>query len=119
MLNLIILPGVDTIAKSTYQHFMSQTVFRTGLALNLYADAHGGLPETLDALVPDYLSHIPEDIFAAGNAHLRYVREDSECFRLYSLGKNYEDDGGTYNFINYFEGDIVYRGRRAMWEEVE
>jgi hypothetical protein len=88
----------------------------TGLAINAYADDHDGLPPTLEALVPDYLSQLPVDPFADNNAGFHYVPE-GEQFRLWALGQDGEDNGGTYDPEERDEGDLVFRGRRAVWTE--
>jgi hypothetical protein len=59
-------------------------------ALRAYRDAEGALPETLAALVPEYLARIPTDDFD-GKA-LRYSREQR---RLWSVGDDGVDAGGA------------------------
>jgi hypothetical protein len=63
------------------------------LAVAEYRLHHGALPERLDALVPDYLDALPADPFDAGNP-IRY-RTDDGSFRIYSIGENGVDDGGS------------------------
>jgi hypothetical protein len=61
------------------------------LAVERYRLAHGELPETLAALVPDYLPAVPADPF--DGAPLRYRRLD-RGFLVYSVGEDAKDDGG-------------------------
>lgn len=73
---------------------------RVSLAVGDYAPAHGALPETLDALVPEYLRSVPLDPF--DDQPLRYRRE-GEGFIVYSVGDNLVDDGGVRNLEMGFE----------------
>ena len=64
------------------------------LAAKLYAADHEGeLPPSLDALVPEYLPHVPLDPFARGNRPMRYD-PDAPLPIVYSVGEDFEDDGG-------------------------
>ena len=49
-------------------------------------------PETLDPLAPQFIEKIPHDIL--GGQPLKYHRETSGRFVLYSVGWNETDDGG-------------------------
>jgi hypothetical protein len=53
---------------------------------------HKAYPETLDALVPQFLDKIPPDLI--GGQPLHYRRADDGKFVLYSVGWNETDDGG-------------------------
>jgi hypothetical protein len=63
------------------------------IALELYRLAHGGLPETLRELVPEYLPAVPLDPYT--QKPLLYRRAEGGTFLLYSVGKNRTDDGGV------------------------
>jgi hypothetical protein len=56
--------------------------------------ARGHFPESLDALVPDFLDKLPHDIINGSPLHYRLL--DNGQFILYSVGWNEKDDGGTY-----------------------
>ena len=61
------------------------------IAAERYRLKHGSLPESLDALVPNFLEAIPMDPF--DGKPVRYKRlEKGYC--LYSIGENLVDDGG-------------------------
>ncbi|MBI4716685.1 MAG: hypothetical protein HY763_02690 [Planctomycetes bacterium] len=64
------------------------------VALRLYEYDHACRPETLEELVPQYLTDIPEDPFAPGHDPLRYL-PDADHPLLYSVGLDGIDDGGT------------------------
>lgn len=65
---------------------------RAALALDQYAQVHGAFPETLDALVPDFLDAVPED--PQTGAPLIYRLEDKGCI-VYAFGFNGVDDDGA------------------------
>lgn len=79
-------------------------------ALERYRLAHGEYPETLDALVPQFMEAIPHDII--GGQPLHYRRTDDGKFLLYSVGWNEMDDGGQPSpqkgGIDYTKGDWVW-----------
>ena len=84
-------------------------------ALERYHLAHGAYPETLDALVPQFMEIIPHDII--GGQPLHYHRTDppaqssgaaSGSFLLYSVGWNETDDGGL-NSEDRERGDWVWK----------
>ncbi len=68
-------------------------VAATALAVRLYELDHGRRPTTLAQLVPDYLSHVPEDPFTEGGHLLRYL-PDEEHPVVYSIGDDGIDEGG-------------------------
>jgi hypothetical protein len=61
-------------------------------ALERYRLAHDEYPETLDALVPQFIQALPQDII--GGQPLHYRRTGDGKFLLYSVGWNETDDGG-------------------------
>ena len=61
-------------------------------ALERYHLAHGEYPETLEALVPQFIEKLPHDTI--GGQPLHYRRTDNGKFLLYSVGWNEMDDGG-------------------------
>ena len=68
-------------------------LFHVAAALELYRREKGAYPEALEALVPHYLEVVPTDL--VGGPALHYVRGVHQGFRLYSVGWNQRDDGGT------------------------
>ena len=74
-------------------------------ALERYHLKHGDYPQTLDALVPQFIDKVPHDLI--GGQPLKYQRVDSTQFLLYSIGWNDIDDGG-FPGNNVAEGDWVW-----------
>ncbi len=64
----------------------------TGLAIERYRLAHQALPESLEALVPDYLAEVPRDPF--DGAPLRYIRHETGGYTVYTIGDDGIDHGG-------------------------
>jgi len=62
-------------------------------ALERYRLVNGAYPETLTALVPQFIEKLPHDII--GGLPLHYRRTDDGKFLLYSVGWNETDDSGV------------------------
>ena len=62
-------------------------------ALERYHLAHGEYPETLDALIPQFIATIPHDVIGGQPPH--YRRAADGTFLLYSIGWNGRDNGGV------------------------
>ena len=62
-------------------------------ALERHRLAHGSYPEKLELLAPAYLNRVPGDLFADGT--LQYTRDGQGQYRLWSVGWNEKDDGGS------------------------
>jgi hypothetical protein len=67
------------------------------IALKRYSLRHGRLPDTLDALVPEFLSSVPVDYM--DGKPLKYRSNGDGTFRLYSVGANFIDDGGDATLL--------------------
>ena len=62
-------------------------------ALERYRLAHGQLPQSLDALVPEYIAKLPHDVI--NGQPLKYRETPGNRYILYSVGWNAVDDGGV------------------------
>jgi hypothetical protein len=63
---------------------------RTALAIERYCLGHGKLPESLEALVPEFFPEPPRDVF---DQLLRYQKLE-QGYIVYSVGADLVDDGG-------------------------
>ncbi len=74
----------------------------------------GKYPETLDELVPEYISELPLDPFIDQPFHYDL---EPDGFLLYSVGANCRDDGGTHwatpNGGDPNKNDVVFRVQKA------
>ena len=76
-------------------------------ALERYKIANGNYPETLDALVPQFIEKIPPDLI--GGQPLDYRRKEDGKFLLYSIGWNETDDAGLPGTLaDVKKGDWVW-----------
>ncbi|MDH7570461.1 MAG: hypothetical protein QHJ73_12845 [Armatimonadota bacterium] len=79
-------------------------LLRVELALRAYRLEHGEPAPSLQALVPRYLSEVPQDPFGAGEP-LRYCPGPQA--KAYSVGPDQTDDGGqilSWNVMNHRSG---------------
>jgi hypothetical protein len=93
VLEKLLLPALaKSVARFAYAQSATDLA-RTAVALERYRLAHGRLPESLDALAPQFMPSVPHDVIGGGP--LKYRREADGQFVLYSIGWNETDDGGT------------------------
>ena len=71
---------------------MQADLIRLGFALAAYRADHGGYPQKLGELTPQYIANVPVNVFA-NDGPLHYARE-GKGYLLYSVGPNGVDDGG-------------------------
>jgi hypothetical protein len=106
VLSALALPSVVSVVEkgSALQSGLDET--RTALALERCRLAHGEYPETLDALVPEFLKAVPLDVMT--NKPLSYRRISPNDFLLWSVGWDVVDDGGKPLDPKTKKGDIVW-----------
>jgi len=75
-------------------------------ALERFHFARGEYPETLDALIPQYLDAIPQDVIGGGAPH--YRRAPDGTFVLYSIGWDGRDKGGVRGSLPGTDGDWIW-----------
>lgn len=86
--------------------YTAEQLTLVALALYEYRLREGKLPDSLDALVPDYFDSLPVDPY--GGAHFRYQPHDEHRFILYSIGSGFEDDGGTQRVSGRSTDDDIF-----------
>lgn len=101
-----LLPGVQVRVASAEARLRQAQL---AIALELYRRAHAAYPETLSALVPDYLPGLPFDVCTGGD--FQYQRPEPDQFILWSVGANGIDDGGALpeKATALDQGDWVWR----------
>jgi hypothetical protein len=100
--------GVPNVEKATQVMAHIQTLLRQAAlasALERYRRARGEYPETLAALVPQYVAKLPNDLISGEG--LKYRRTEKDKFALYAVGWNMKDDNGTSS-TNRTDGDWVW-----------
>lgn len=105
LLSLLSLPGLDgslvLVAKA--QNRVSQA--RIAIALERYRMANGRFPTFLEALSPEYLLRVPDDLVT--QEPFRYLLSGPDHFTLWSIGWDERDDGARPGRKNR-EGDWVW-----------
>jgi hypothetical protein len=105
----ITLPNISKATQRTAYNQTEVNEAQVACALERYRLAHGEYPETLDALVPQFIEILPHDVI--GGHPLNYRRADRQKFVLYSVGWNETDDGGVPETPDDLtKGDWVWRG---------
>ena len=91
----LLLPALSGAINADDRNTTNDSMVPVVFALAAYRADDGAYPTDLAALVPKYLSAIPEDLFSGGP--LRYKRE-GPGYVLYSVGPNGKDEGGRSRF---------------------
>jgi hypothetical protein len=94
-------------------------VVGTAIALKRFQLKHGNYPETLSALVPEFLASVPLDPMAG--RPLSFRRNANGTFLLYSAGENGMDDGGDPSLPPEFAAESQYwqnpKARDWVWPQ--
>jgi hypothetical protein len=122
ILERLLLPALGNAAKKFAQGQNSVNMVRAAIALERYRLAHGEYPESLDALLPQFIARLPHDIINGQPLHYRRTSDPSSQssdatsgqFVLYSVGWNETDDNGEVGLkedgsVNRDTGDWVWR----------
>ena len=104
--------GTSVVAKvAQTQAFVDEA--KVACALERYFLAHQVYPDKLDALVPEVLDHLPTDV--VDGTPIRYRRTQEGRYRLWEVGWNGTDEGGTVawengtTWIDFKQGDWVWQ----------
>lgn len=89
---------VTQYARSMEKYFEAEarrSLVLTGIALERYRLKHGAMPQTLDALVPEFLAEVPKDIY--DGKPLRYQVLPDGAPHVWSIWPSGKDEGGMPN----------------------
>ncbi len=93
ILAAMLAPSIDGASRRSYEMETWRQLAVTGLALERFRLVEGKYPASLEALTPRYVKEVPLDPM---DGHpLRYRVEPDGQFRLYSVGRDHQDDGGV------------------------
>jgi hypothetical protein len=95
----LMTPNLMSVLERKCRASCSTAALRILCAIHLYRNAHGQLPDHLEALVPVYLESVPLDPY--DNKPLRY---DRAKLVVYSVGANLTDDGGSTHTLKSTSG---------------
>lgn len=92
LLSRMLLPALSKVHArfATFETIRRLTF--TAIALHRHRLKQGKFPESLGALVPEFLAEVPRD-FMDGQP-LRYQLQPDGQFRLWSVGEDFKDAGG-------------------------
>jgi hypothetical protein len=88
----LLLPALDKAMLKGARANQTARMAAAGCALERHRLKHGSYPESLAALVPEFVPEIPRDLM--DGQPLRYARTDEGLFRLWSVGDDGKDNGG-------------------------
>ena len=95
ILNQNFLPSLAPARYKSESNNTQNALLVAALAVQAFRAEHkGAYPETLSALVPAYLSHVPDDPLSYPVAPLRYKRTGTG-YVLYSVGPDGKDDAAV------------------------
>lgn len=100
----MLMPALGNAASRFARAQNSVDLARIACALERYHLSHKEYPETLTALVPEFIEKLPHDII--NGEPLKYRRTDNGRFILYSVGWNETDDGGKVGLNKSGELDV-------------
>ncbi len=112
----LLLPALGRAIQRSARNQTYVDAARVACALERYRLANGKLPDTLEALLPGFISRIPSDVI--DGKPLRYRLEADGGYLLYSVGWNRTDDGGKLAWsdrnkekpsVDFTKGDWVWR----------
>ncbi len=108
----IVYPGINRYVEVELRHHVFVNLIRTAIAIERFRLKNYRLPESLQELVPEYLQSIPKDPWRDG-APVKYVKEKDYGYKIYSIGSDREDDGGTGKdgkggIISLLQADFVF-----------
>ena len=92
LFSALLLPGVSGVFQKTAFAQTGVEAVAVACALERYRLAHEKFPESLEALVPQFLAHVPRDVI--NGQPLKYRRGESNQYTVYSVGWNEIDDRG-------------------------
>ncbi|OHB71576.1 MAG: hypothetical protein A2V70_09080 [Planctomycetes bacterium RBG_13_63_9] len=97
-------PALQMCAEAEKRSRAERRLLICEFALRVCDLERGQLPEELGGLVPEYLSHVPEDPFSGDSL---IYRRQPKGYVLYSIGPDGIDDGGRPLDSNTGLGDVV------------
>ncbi len=93
-LSSMMLPALGTFYARQAEITAKSDGLGIALALKIYKSKNGEYPDSLNDIIPEYISELPKDPFTGQN----YIyRKEGEGFLVYSVGRDERDDNGLYD----------------------
>jgi hypothetical protein len=109
----VMIPNVYKASSVCVRNETQRRLTVTALALARYRLRTGKYPESLEALVPDFLAAVPLDLMSA--KPLCYRLNSDGSYVLYSVGEDGQDDGGDASSVRATKSFDLWSGRDAVW----
>lgn len=111
--------GLD-YRRAYYNYYDTQAQLQallTTIAVMRFRQDNGHLPNELDELIKArYLQKLPADPY---NEKSLIYKVEGENFRMYSIGNNFEDDGGKGSFLPRMLGSSISSADLVFWPPTE
>jgi len=95
LLAAMTMPAFEKVTETTLALQCQQDMLGIVCAMELYRQANGALPPSLDVLAPQYIAELRHDP-VSGEVY-RYERIDNRNYRLWAVGMDGIDNGGIYD----------------------
>lgn len=102
----LLFPGITSVIKAEDRIEQRWRALDIALALAAYHQDQGAYPESLNQLVPKYLSAVPADVFQDKPP---FYERTADGYRCYSVGPNQKDDQGRIAEDTPPGDDIIIR----------
>lgn len=105
----LLMPALQPVIVRTVE---TETLLRlavTAIGLERYRLENGVYPETLAALAPGWISHVPND--PVTHDHFHYERVSDDAFGLWAVGWDGEDGGGVVSYSGSGSGRRLSQNR--------
>ncbi len=89
------------------RHYVLINLAKTAIAVEKFRVENSTLPGSLKELVPNYLSKVPRDPWRNGEP-VKYVKGEDFSYRLYSVGRDREDNNGIRSAKKLDKCDEVF-----------
>jgi len=96
LISEIMLPSAISVNNAWNRATVYDDLAGLSLALGAYRAKHGEYPPSLDALVPQYVDALPQDLYT--EEPYRYRRTEEGCV-IYSVGPNGQDNQGRAEWM--------------------
>jgi hypothetical protein len=109
----LMLPALSRTAQKTAMAQTGVNCAALACALERYRLARGQFPESLGALVPEFIGQLPHDVISG--QPLKYRRSPDGQYVMYSVGWDETDGGGVIGLgqngqsVDHTKGDWVWR----------
>jgi len=97
---------LDSVTRRVMQVEVAKQTALTAIALKRYQLKYKNYPQSLEAMVPEFISAVPND--PMDGQPLRCRRNANGTFLLYSVGENGKDDGGDPSLGKGITGSNFY-----------